>query len=69
MIETVAGALLAALSIWSLVRGLRAGVVHGRVNDFYRTTSPVSFWLTIAATGLAAALGIALLVVGSGQFS
>jgi hypothetical protein len=66
--ETAAGALLAAASIWSLVRGLRAGAVHGRVNDFRRETSPVSFWLTIAATGLAAALGIALLVVGSGRF-
>ena len=60
--------LLTAASIWSLVRGLRAGVVHGRVNEFRRRTSPVSFWVTIGATGLAAALGIALLVVGSTRF-
>lgn len=68
MIEIAAGALLTAASIWSLVRGLQAGVVRGRVNDFRRSTSPISFWLTIVATGLAAALGIALLVVGSAIF-
>ena len=68
VMEIGAGALLAASSIWSLVRGLRAGVVHGRVNDFRRETSPLSFWLTIAATGVAAALGIVLLVVGLGKF-
>lgn len=67
MIEMAAGALLAAASIWSMVQGLRAGTVHGRVNDFRRETAPVSFWLTIAATGLAATLGIALLIVGSGK--
>lgn len=68
IIEIGAGAFLAAASIWSLARGLRAGVVHGRVNDFRKETSPKSFWLTIAMTGLAGALGIALLIVGLGKF-
>ena len=68
MMEIGAGALLVAASFWSLVRGLTVGVVHGRVNDFHRETSPISFWLSIAATGLAAVLGIALLVVGLGRF-
>ena len=66
--ETAAGALLAAASVWTLVRGLRTGVVRGRVNDFRRATFPVGFWLTIAATGLAGALGIALLAIGSDRF-
>ena len=68
IMEIAVGALLAAASIWSVVRGLRTGAIHGRVNDFRRETSPIRVWLTIAATGLAAALGIALLVVGSGRF-
>lgn len=67
IMEIGAGSLLAAASFWSMVRGLRVGVVHGRVNDFRRETSPISFWLTIAATGFAAVLGIALLAIGMGK--
>ena len=62
--ELATGAALTIASIWSMARGLKTGVVHGRVNDFRRATSPVSCWLTIGATGLAAALGIALFAMG-----
>jgi len=58
------GACLAVVGVWSSVRGLRAGAVRGRVNTFRRARSPATYWLSISATLLTAAVGIAFVYVG-----
>ena len=61
---TASGVALAALAIWSLVRDLKAGEVRGRVSNFRRESEPGKFWLAMAGTALAVALGLFLLGVG-----
>jgi hypothetical protein len=62
----IAGILLTLPNIWLLTRALRKGQFyqrgpHARVD---RRRQPVHFWLGIAATGLGAFFGLAMLAWG-----
>jgi hypothetical protein len=62
----IAGALLALLSISATVNRVRRGRVylrgpHGRID---RKREPVRFWSNVAAGGLIALLGLAMLTWG-----
>jgi hypothetical protein len=58
------GAMLALVSARAALRDLKTGVVAGRVNGFRRETRPAIFRFAIAATLLAAILGLLMLIVG-----
>ena len=58
------GACLTVVGLWSSIRGLRAAAVRGRVSTFGRSRSPVSYWLSISATLLTAAIGLAFVYAG-----
>jgi hypothetical protein len=63
-ISVLAGGFFAVHCPQAALREYRAGIARGRVQDFRRETSPISFWLTICATAFAGVLGLGFLLYG-----
>ena len=65
----IAGMLLTLPNIWLLTRALRKGQFyqrgpHARID---RGRQPVQFWLGVAASGMVALFGLAILIWGISQ--
>ena len=58
------GACLSVVGLWTTIRGLRTAAVSGRVSTFRRRRSPIPYWISISATILTTAIGLAFLYVG-----